>query len=218
MGIAYNTSIIRDGLVLYLDAANPKSYSGTGTSWFDLRQNANGDIQNGASFSSGSFVFDGVNDIISIPNSSITQFPHNSPWSIHLIGRVISQNITYPGFIYKGVSTGSGILLFYGTSGNSNILYLKHNNLSSSIITPNNITFFYTITYSGSGPVKFYLNNDFVKNGINIVSTETSNNLFLGRGDQFGNVQIYSFMKYNKELSALEVSKNFNAIRGRYGI
>jgi hypothetical protein len=35
MAISYNTSVIRNGLVLYLDAANPKSYPGTGTSWFD---------------------------------------------------------------------------------------------------------------------------------------------------------------------------------------
>ncbi len=35
MGIAYNTSIIRDGLVLYLDAANVKSYPGTGNVWKD---------------------------------------------------------------------------------------------------------------------------------------------------------------------------------------
>jgi hypothetical protein len=39
MSIAYNTSIIRDGLVLYLDAANPKSYPTTGTTWFDLKGN-----------------------------------------------------------------------------------------------------------------------------------------------------------------------------------
>jgi len=32
MGIAYNTSIVRDGLVLHLDAANVKSYPGSGTS------------------------------------------------------------------------------------------------------------------------------------------------------------------------------------------
>lgn len=31
MGVGYNTSIVRDGLVSYLDAANPKSYPGTGT-------------------------------------------------------------------------------------------------------------------------------------------------------------------------------------------
>ena len=36
MGIAYNSSIVRDGLVLHLDAANPKSYPGSGTVWKDL--------------------------------------------------------------------------------------------------------------------------------------------------------------------------------------
>ena len=36
MSIAYNTSIVRDGLVLQLDAANVKSYPGTGTTWYDL--------------------------------------------------------------------------------------------------------------------------------------------------------------------------------------
>ena len=30
MGVGYNTSIVRDGLVLYLDAANSKSYPGSG--------------------------------------------------------------------------------------------------------------------------------------------------------------------------------------------
>jgi hypothetical protein len=36
MGISYNPRIITDGLVLCLDAANRKSYPGSGTTWFDL--------------------------------------------------------------------------------------------------------------------------------------------------------------------------------------
>ena len=36
MGIAYNTSVVRDGLVLHLDAANVKSYPGTGTTWSNI--------------------------------------------------------------------------------------------------------------------------------------------------------------------------------------
>jgi hypothetical protein len=218
MGISYNTSVVRDGLVLYLDAANPKSYPGTGTTWFDLTKNVNGDIQNGASFSNSSFIFDGVNDIISIPNSPITQFPHNSPWTIHLIAKVITQNTTFPGFIYRGSSPTSGVLLFYTASGSDTNLFFKHNNVSSNVVVPTISTFFYTITYSGSGAVKFYLGNSFIKNGVNMVSTDTSSNLFLGRGDAFGNVQIYSFMKYNKELSLAEINKNFQALRGRYDI
>jgi hypothetical protein len=41
MAITYNTSIVRNGLVLHLDAANPKSYPGTGTVWKDLSGNGN---------------------------------------------------------------------------------------------------------------------------------------------------------------------------------
>jgi hypothetical protein len=36
MGIAYNPSIVSNGLVLCLDAGNPKSYPGSGTTWTDL--------------------------------------------------------------------------------------------------------------------------------------------------------------------------------------
>ena len=39
MGVAYNPSIITDGLVLLLDAGNPKSYSGSGSNWFDQSGN-----------------------------------------------------------------------------------------------------------------------------------------------------------------------------------
>jgi hypothetical protein len=39
MTINYNPSIVSSGLVFYVDAANPRSYSGTGTTWKDLSGN-----------------------------------------------------------------------------------------------------------------------------------------------------------------------------------
>ena len=41
MGINYGTKIVREGLVLHLDAANPKSYPGMGNTWIDLSANNN---------------------------------------------------------------------------------------------------------------------------------------------------------------------------------
>jgi len=38
MGVAYNSRIVTDGLVLALDAGNTKSYPGSGTTWTDLIQ------------------------------------------------------------------------------------------------------------------------------------------------------------------------------------
>lgn len=49
MAIVYNTSIARNGLVLHLDAANVKSYPGSGTTWFDLSGNNNNATKNGTS-------------------------------------------------------------------------------------------------------------------------------------------------------------------------
>jgi hypothetical protein len=39
MGISRGKSIVTDGLILYLDAANKKSYPGSGTSITDLSGN-----------------------------------------------------------------------------------------------------------------------------------------------------------------------------------
>jgi hypothetical protein len=62
-------NIVREGLVLYLDAANQKSYLSGSTVWRDLSLNNNsGSLVNGPTFDSanmGSIVFDGVNDYYS---------------------------------------------------------------------------------------------------------------------------------------------------------
>lgn len=61
-------NIVADGLVLYLDAANTKSYISGSTVWNDIsRSQLNGTLTNGPTFNSangGSIVFDGSNDYI----------------------------------------------------------------------------------------------------------------------------------------------------------
>ncbi len=39
MSIAYNIGIVQEGLTFNVDAGNPKSYSGTGSTWYDLSEN-----------------------------------------------------------------------------------------------------------------------------------------------------------------------------------
>ena len=66
MATDYNPSIVTDGLVLCLDAANTKSYPGSGTTWTDISgKGYDGTLTNGPTFSSdnlGCIVFDGSND------------------------------------------------------------------------------------------------------------------------------------------------------------
>ena len=67
-------NIIEDGLVFAVDAANKKSYPGSGTTWIDLAGSNNGTLTNGPTFDSGnggSFDFDGADDSVPIDVSNI---------------------------------------------------------------------------------------------------------------------------------------------------
>ena len=80
MAIAYNTSIVTDGLVFALDAANSRCYSGSGITFDGLIGGIGGTLVNGVGFSSannGSFFFDGTNDYIVSPSDSSYAFGAN---------------------------------------------------------------------------------------------------------------------------------------------
>ena len=67
MSYKFGPSIVTDGLVFYVDAANENSYPGSGTTWTDLAGSDDGTLTNGPTFDSGnagSIVFDGVNRTI----------------------------------------------------------------------------------------------------------------------------------------------------------
>ena len=69
-------NVVYNGLVLYLDAANNKSYVSGSTSWLDLtpNQSNSGSLTNGPTFNTGSggnIVFDGTNDYIDFYASSL---------------------------------------------------------------------------------------------------------------------------------------------------
>jgi hypothetical protein len=56
MALSHSPKIITDGLVLCLDAGNPKSYPGSGTTWTDLSGNGNnGSLENGVGYNGGFF-------------------------------------------------------------------------------------------------------------------------------------------------------------------
>ena len=212
--------IITDGLVLALDAANTKSYPGSGTTWTDLSGNRNnGTLVNGPTFSSanvGSVVFDGVNQTVSITNNTTTQFSNTESWSFSLTTELLSQNTEYPSIFRKGSAAGTGLLLFYYSSGS---ISLKHNNSQPFNFTvPMNRPFTYTATYSGSGAVKIYLNGVYRVDGPTMVGVDTTNNLTLGSGDSYSNIRMYNFSKYNKALTASEIQQNYNALKSRFNL
>ena len=110
MGLSYNPSSVSDGIVLYLDAANPRSYAGTGTTWYDISGNSNNatfvDSPTYLSVPQPYFNFDGSNDYMRIVRS-----PSMSPTS----GLTQEVWFNYPSIPTTAIFIG----LQYGSSTNN---------------------------------------------------------------------------------------------------
>jgi hypothetical protein len=213
-------NIVTDGLVLSLDAANTKSYPGSGTVWTDLSGNgSNGTLINGPTFSSvngGSIVFDGSNDYAPI---GTTGFPFG----------------TSPGTLsaWANVNTISGLhwIISYGTA---------NTNQSRFLGTINSVYYFggyngVDITYNGAIPNVWFnmvgvydgTNASMYINGVLVVGPSARSwntvpgNAQIGRQTNTGEYwsgNIAQASIYNRVLSASEIAQNFNATKGRFGL
>jgi hypothetical protein len=81
MGLNYNPNLVVDGLQYAFDAANPKSYSGSGNTIYDLTGRIlPGALTNGPAYNSnlGGFLsFDGTNDYLAVPDSNLLDLGAN---------------------------------------------------------------------------------------------------------------------------------------------
>ena len=105
----HSPRIITNGLVLALDAANVKSYPGSGTVWKDLSgNNNNGTLVNGVGYNSGNLgylAFDGTYDYVSINYPAFT-----SPTELSIGGffRKISGGSTYETVLHQSTDSSVG--------------------------------------------------------------------------------------------------------------
>ena len=213
MGIAYNTSIVSDGLVFALDAANSRSYSGSGNTVNGLIGGLNGTLVNGVGFTSsnsGSFSFDGSNDYIdlgsSIQNYSLftTSFwinynffdgSHRSPLGDNA-QQFLYHILFLSGTIYIGFSSG-------GFNG------VVHNNISA------NNWYNFAVTKNPSNDINFY-QNGILLGTVNNTATVSINKV--GVGYVYDNAKISNVSFYNRALTQQEIKQNYNATKKRYGL
>jgi hypothetical protein len=224
MTIGYGPSIVTSGLVLALDAADRNSYPGSGTTWTDLSGNGNtGTLTNGPTYSSsnsGSIVFDGADDYVEISGNS-----SNTPSEMTLFCFVYPKN-TRPEEIIATQNNGNGYRFMTRTYvGNTGTTWgfapSSATEYSSSTVLSNNVWYSLAITYTSSSLLG-YLNGTLNWSVSSPIALVHGGNIRLGDG--IGGAQVHlqanlsSFMMYNRALTAAEISQNFNALRGRFGI
>ena len=217
MAVNYQNKIVKGGLVLCLDAADRKSYPGSGTTWFDRSGNGNhAALINGPTYNTangGSIVFNGSNHARIVLPSSInyTTFTHSS-------------------WIYATNTTGYRTIIDadndeWSLFVNDGILISWSPTYSTGYTINMNRWYHVTMAHTFGGPILFYVNGVLVYSTPNDVSQRTISYFGIGAGitslstaDEFWIGRIAQATIYNKELTAQEIKQNFNATRGRYGI
>lgn len=230
MGITYNASIVRDGLVLHLDAANPKSYPGSGVVWKDLSGLANNTtLINGAVFNNGNFVFDGTNDRVDTGSTFSDIISGTKDFTIDCIAYPLAIQNTYADIWgnhnepYKGIvlQQNSNYLNQYSWAVGTGNAWRD----ASTFFTLQSLKYSYISCIRQNGYFLTYVNSSLISS-VSDNSSLVANldyNFQLGVGwhlnsSRYWKGSIPMFKTYNRALSATEVKQNFEALRKRYGI
>lgn len=240
MALGHGSKIVTDGLVLALDAANPRSYPGSGTTWFDLSgNNHHFSLINNPTYSfEGYFIFDGVNDYI-VSSSDIDLSSYVSITVEFYVKPSTDTNST--GIVFEHTDNWNTNPGGFGLAVNSNgggyfenLCHTNHyrNPKNYNSTTNEGVWSFHSNTFTKvldtSGRYSFLNgeNADFTSSPYN-GSTSSINNSFSNSlfyiGSRGGSSIFYdgflSMLKvYGSKLDIFDHSKNFTATRGRYGI
>ena len=218
--------IVKNGLVLNLDAGNTYSYPGSGTTWTDLSGNSTtGTLVNGVGYNSGnggSLVFDGSNDHVTMSGNNISGLSAGTTDFSICIWVKYNSTASYGAFFAKqnSISSNPGtVRLDLGWF--SSTLYLTTSNATTisdgSFLYPNNSSSWYQICLTcGVNSKVVYVNGTqtFSQNFTSFYPNNTYS-LYIG-GDRELNGNIAQTQIYNRALSAAEVSQNYNALKSRY--
>jgi hypothetical protein len=219
-------NIIRDGLVLALDAASKNSYPGTGTVWTDLSGNNNsGSLVNGPTYSSangGSIEFNGTTNAMTTP---LSLTPNNSTQNTWIYWNGINTSLT---FSYIGNTSLNGLGMYISNStdaglGNKvavlygGIAYSATTNVISLIA---NVWTMVTVTRDTT-TTTLYQNAIFIGSTASTPSNNTTTLSYRGVNTDPRNtsgITIATQSVYNRALSTNEIAQNYNATKSRFNL
>jgi len=225
MSFTHSPKIVTNNLVLCLDAANPKSYPGSGTTWSDLSGNGNnGTLVNGPTFDSGNngnISFDGVDDFVNGIHNTQTDITGNI--TIECWFKLSNTRSDWVRIFGKGDSTNRTFGLWYNQL-NSSFLYQRYGitNMNAQYSSTVSLNTWYHMVGTSSGSSHILYLNAIQR------ATSSSGTTFVSSTDPYkvgyGNIHTYHIGNvsnckiYNRALSASEVLQNYNALKGRFGL
>ena len=228
-------TIVTNGLVLNLDAANTKSYVSGSTNWFSLgNPSLSGSLVSGSGFNNqngGSITFDGVDDYVNVNNSDT--LTNTSSLSINMWVRSIDVQTRFNDVIGKGTTDDNEEYVII--IGNT-FLYFDVG-IGSGPYIQNNTTFLNNTWYNiccvhsrsgGTSTLTGYVNGIITPGATQGATNPVNDNIYpVSIGKRFYSVDPYSrifkgnisiVQIYNRALSQQEITQNYNALKSRFGL
>ena len=223
----YTGGIVTDGLVLHLDAAKRDSYPGSGTTWYDLSGTTeNATLLNNPTFTSSgkstAFDYDATNDgtrVNGVPNFGLEVSVE--AW--------VKPEGDYGGSGGAGtIYNQGGMYLQYRNDGTFGNYFREGYYHTPSVITYGNWYNVVQVWDRTNYELKVYVNNNLVRT-VTLVSNvglvdSTAGFIGMQGTDPDGsyarkfNGKISVVRLYEKVLTASEITQNYNALKGRYGL
>lgn len=242
--VSYLGGIVKNGLVLDLDAGKLDSYNRLGTTWNDLSGNQNnGTLLNfGGQFwdsaYGGSILFDGIDSYVNFSDVPfrITNYNFTSEFVFYFNGNnytnkpLLGKRSSAAPFNQWGVGINNGNP-YAGGTGKVLIAFLRDDN------NPDNSSFDRTVTYTlpSAGIYHVVLTNsqsqaqlwvNGVLRNISSVGMASGNFNISGYNFRIGNYytsnywdeKFYITRFYNNTLSNSQITQNYNSIKSRFNI
>jgi hypothetical protein len=228
MALHHSPNIVTNGLVLALDASDPKSYPGSGTTWFDRSGNAsNATLVNGVAYNSdnrGSLLFDGSNDYVDFTAPNLGTTTTVEMWC--KLGSGYTNKMIMGWNLYD-VWCGNGHI-GYNTAA-SDVYGIS----SSSVSLLGLIGNWKQYVFEMRSDVSYINNKIYINAVLQTLSQQTGGQNSNNRNFNSGNGRISGwrastsypipmncscFRVYNRALSVDEIAQNFNATKGRFGL
>lgn len=229
MAYSLGPTIVKDGLVFAFDAANPRSYPGSGNNiWYNLVGNNisasfYAEPQFG-SYNGGSLNFDGADDaaIATIGGrvEDFSEFTLNA-W-IRLASSTTTGNHSAVGALFNAFGLG---VFNYKLIFNVN-QFLR---VGVAVLSPETLqtgSWYMLSGVFGQSTLTAYLNGNFSASTSSYISQSNPpsqfSDVWIGTGFRFG-VQLFrgdiaQVQLYSRPLSPSEVLQNYKASKGRYGL